>query len=258
MPGRRRPGARSGRPGERAGRPENRPDQPGVAKLKFPAAEACAACGRPKSACFCGQIVPVKNRLAVVILEHPQETHKWMNSASLAGQLFADCTVRVGLSWRNLEAATGRPWRPSEWAVLVLRGEGGGGDRPVTVRTREHQIVDRPGEIRGIIALDGNWQQAKTLWWRNPWLLKCHTVELNPELSSQRAQVKKAGLSTLEAVGFCLAHLENSPQILDTTSELYRRWIVEPARAAHKTAMSTQKETDAKKPGDPDGPVPPV
>jgi len=231
MPGRRRPGSRPGRP-------EDRPEQPGVAKLKYPAAEACAKCGRPTSACLCGQIEPVKHRLAVVILEHPQETHKWMNSAALAQHLFADCTVRVGLSWRNLEAATGRPWKPSEWAVLVLKGEGGGSERPVTVRTREKRLVENAGEIRGIIALDGNWQQAKTLWWRNPWLNKCLTMELNPALASQRAQVKKAGLSTIEAVGFCLAHLENTPQIMDTTAEHYRRWVVEPARAAHKAAAA--------------------
>jgi len=222
MSGRRRPGARA--------------DQPSVAKLKFPPSEACPDCGRPTTACLCGRLEAVPHRLAVVILEHPQETHKWMNSAALAARLFANCTVRVGLSWRNLEAATGRTWKPSEWAVLVLKGEGGTGDRPVAVRARGEQL-DHLDELRGIIALDGNWQQAKTLWWRNPWLLKCRTIELNPALASQRAQVKKAGLSTIEAVGFCLAHLENAPGILDATSAAYRRFVVDPARDAFaKTA----------------------
>jgi len=220
MPDRRRPGQRT--------------EQPSIAKLKYPPSEACPECGRPLEACLCGQVEPLRHRLAVVILEHPQETHKWMNSAALAARLFADCTVRVGLSWRNLEAATGRPWKPSEWAVLMLRGDGGVAERPVTVRTRGEKLAEDVGGLRGIIALDGNWQQAKTLWWRNPWLTKCRTIELHPELASQRAQVKKSGLSTVEAVGFCLAHLEDAPQLMDATSAAYRRFVVEPARAAWK------------------------
>ncbi len=227
MPGHRRPGQRA--------------DKPSIAKLKYPPSEACPSCGRPRVACLCDRVEPLSHRLAVVILEHPQETHKWMNSAALAGRLFADCTVRVGLSWRNLEAATGRPWKPSEWAVLVLRGEGadagpegGTADAPVTLRSRGGKEAEDAGQLRGIIALDGNWQQAKTLWWRNPWLTKCRTIELHPDLASQRAQVKKSGLSTVEAVGFCLAHLENAPELLRATLAAYRRFVVEPARAAWK------------------------
>lgn len=201
-----------------------------LAKLKFTSQEACAACGRPRDFCLCGQIVPLQHEISVVILEHPQETRKWMNSAQLAQHLLG-CRVQVGLSWRNLEAAVGEPARPSEWGVLVLRSAHPE-PVPVTLRAPRGEAPAALPRLRGIIALDGNWQQAKTLWWRNPWLTKCLTIELNPDFESQRRQVKNAALSTLEAVAFCLSHLENRPDILETAIREYRRWVVTPAKSA--------------------------
>ena len=34
--------------------------------------------------------------------------------------------------------------------------------------------------LDGIVLLDGSWKEAKTLWWRNPWLLKLHRIVLDP------------------------------------------------------------------------------
>ncbi len=152
-----------------------------------------------------------------------------LNSATLAREFFSDCNLRVGLSWRNLATATQKPFDASEWAVLYLKGKDGESS-PVTVRGRDGAVMRNHRFIRGILALDGNWQQAKTLWWRNPWLLKCPTVELHPEHASLRGQVKKGGLSTMEAVGFCLSHLENRPELFDSVQQAYGQWIVDPAR----------------------------
>ena len=36
-------------------------------------------------------------------------------------------------------------------------------------------------DIEGIVLLDGTWSQAKALWWRNAWMLKCQRVILRAE-----------------------------------------------------------------------------
>ncbi len=213
--------------------------KPVLAKLKFSSQDACPECGRPREFCLCGNITPVSHELAVVILEHPQETRKWLNSAQLARHLFG-CRVQVGLSWRNLEAAVGEPARPAEWGVLVLKSARPE-PRPVTIRAPKGENPVPLPHLRGIIALDGNWQQAKTLWWRNPWLTKCLTIELNPDFESQRRQVKTAALSTIEAVAFCLAHLENRPDILECAVREYRRWVVNPAKSALRAALQMHR-----------------
>ena len=65
--------------------------------------------------------------------------------------------------------------------------------------------------------LDGTWSQAKALWWRNPWVLKCKRVVLGPKRPSRygamRREPRSDGLSTLEAAALLLARLEGKPEI---------------------------------------------
>ena len=71
--------------------------------------------------------------------------------------------------------------------------------------------------LEGVIVLDGTWSQAKALWWRNPWLLKCQRVILNPSQPSRygklRYEPRRDSLSTLESVALLVSHLEDRPDI---------------------------------------------
>ena len=39
--------------------------------------------------------------------------------------------------------------------------------------------------------LDGTWSQAKALWWRNAWMLKCQRVILGPKRPSRYGKLRK-------------------------------------------------------------------
>ena len=54
----------------------------------------------------------------------------------------------------------------SEREVIAL-GRGG-----MPVADQDAALAD----LEGIVLLDGSWGEAKTLWWRNPWLLKLRRV----------------------------------------------------------------------------------
>ena len=100
------------------------------------------------------------------------------------------------------------------------------GNRPVSVIDRRKKPVGNTSFLRGIVVLDGSWKQAKTLWWRNPWLLKLNRIRLNPDHPSLRQQVKKEGLATIEAVAFALEHLGDRPEIPKLLREKYRELII--------------------------------
>jgi hypothetical protein len=165
-----------------------------------------------------------------VILQHPREQYKLAGSARLAQAALEGSQLRVGLSWPNLSAALGKPATPDEWAVLSMRGKPTGG-QPFRIFDRKDQPVKRAKMPRGLIVLDGSWQQAKTLWWRNPWLLKLDCVVLDPDHPSLRPQVRSAGLSTIEAIAFALTCLGEDPKLGEDLRRQYVELVLRPWQA---------------------------
>jgi DTW domain-containing protein YfiP len=87
--------------------------------------------------------------------------------------------------------------------------------------------------LEGIVLIDGSWKEAKTLWWRNPWLLKLHRLVVNPprpaRLGRLRREPRPEALSTLEAAALVLRHLELGPAAADTLMTVLDR-LMEAAR----------------------------
>jgi hypothetical protein len=183
-------------------------------------------------------MTPVKNRTAVLILQHPQEQDRTLGTARLASLQLRHATLKIGLSWPSLAAALGRPADPKRWAVVYL-----GSAAPAELAPeRDVLVLDRKGkpvadqdaalkEIEGIVLLDGTWSQAKTLWWRNPWVLKAKRVVLNPRQPSRygliRREPRRDSLSTLESAGLALARIEGKPEIETALVESFERMLAQ-------------------------------
>jgi DTW domain-containing protein len=166
----------------------------------------------------------IDNRLFVLILQHPQEKREALATAGVTRALLGRAELVVGLSWPNLSRALGRSADPKRWAVLYL-----GSARPSALGDQREVIaLDRQGEpaadqeamlrgLDGVVVLDGTWKEAKTLWWRNPWLSKLRRLVLNPQHRSRygriRREPRREALSTLEAVALLLKHLDGGPEI---------------------------------------------
>ena len=188
--------------------------------------QACSKCHRDKDECLCAKAPVLENRISVIILQHPQEQYKQLNSAWLTSIMLKNSNVHVGLSWNGFKSVGGESAMPSQWGILFLNSKGKAGDPPVTIQDRKKQIMTDYGFLKGIIALDGSWKQAKTLWWRNPWFLKLNRISLNPAHASLRAQTREGGLSTIEAVAFALDHLGEDKKIGESLRENFRRLII--------------------------------
>lgn len=194
----------------------------------------------------------LKNKTQVVILQHPQEPDRELGTASLTCQSLGRCVLKVGLSWPNLTRVLGRQASPSKFLVLHL-GTGAQGyqlkkseieaePKPelYLIRKKEKTATQyRPPngtqesiQWEGLILLDGTWSQAKTLWWRNAWLLKCQRAFLKPARPSLYGKLRKEPrpecLSTIEAVGAALTALGEDPgiesQLLDQFSHHLARF----------------------------------
>ncbi len=202
--------------------------------------EPCPDCGKPPGVCICDRVESVTTKLRVVILQHPQEEDELLGTARLVALTLPKAEIRVGLSWASLDHALGAADASRDrWAILAAAKlpwpvpETAKGD-PVVLLDRKGKLreLKRPG-LDGIIVLDGTWSQAKTLWWRNAWLLKMPRLVLVPREPSMygrlRKEPRKAWVSTLEAIGDVLPAL-GEPAAVRTSLRRLLRTLLQRAR----------------------------
>jgi hypothetical protein len=211
--------------------------EPSEAKYEIEAVAECPHCRKPMPLCICESVTPIESRISLLILQHPQEQDRALGTAHLAALHFKNAVVKIGLSWPSLAKALGRPVAdPSRWAVLYL-GSAKVADldtnAEIVALNRKGEVADSQrailSDIEGVVLLDGTWSQAKALWWRNAWMLKCQRVILGPKHPSGygalRREPRRDGLSTIEAAGMLIAALERRPEIAATLNASFERML---------------------------------
>ena len=196
----------------------------------------CPHCRKPPALCVCAGITRIDNTVSLLILQHPQEQDRELGTARLTALHFKDALLKIGLSWPSLTKILGRSTDPQRWAILYLGSVKAAAllpEREVVVVNRNGNAVDHQDaalrEIEGIILLDGTWSQAKALWWRNAWMLKCKRVVLGPKRPSRygrlRREPRSDGLSTIEAAAMLVARLERKPEIETALNASFERLL---------------------------------
>lgn len=218
---------------------------------------ACHRCGKRAPLCVCADILPAASRLQLVILQHPQEQDVDLGTARLTALHLKNARVRVGLSWPGLAKAVGlKPGEqadPKRWAVLYLGSAQPAkfppGSAVVALTKKGEPLPDQDEalkHLRGVIVLDGTWAQVKTLWWRNPWLLKVRRIALKPARPSRygrlRREARREALSTLEATALVLGTLEGNSAIAEALHNSFERLL-----SAYRT--QTRKAPTSAPPG---------
>src|SRR5580704_9853896 len=214
-----------------------KPSQPEMGAAVAEAIPDCPTCQKPLPLCICDSITPIENRISLLILQHPQEQDRALGTARLTALHFANAVLKIGLSWPSLSKALGRTVHdPSRWAVLYLGSAKVADletDRDIVAINRKGEVEDNQRailkDIECIVLLDGTWSQAKALWWRNAWMLKCQRVILGPQHPSRygklRREPRRDGLSTIEAAAMLLSRLEKRPDIADTLHASFERML---------------------------------
>ncbi len=208
----------------------------------------CPRCHKPEPLCICDSIVPIDNKISVLFLQHPQEQDRLLATARVTALHFRDALVKVGLSWPSLSKILGRDVDPQRWGILYLGSAKVADletDRDIVAIDKKSQLEENQRgilkDLQGIIVLDGTWSQAKALWWRNAWMLKCRRIILDPAQPSRygklRREPRRDGLSTLEAVAMLVAGLERKPEIEATLTASFERML-----ATYRDAQATIPE----------------
>jgi len=218
------------------------------------AANACPHCGKPVALCVCDGIEPFDNQIELVILQHPQEQDRTLGTARLTIRHFKNSMFKIGLSWPSLAKILDRPVDPQRWAILYLgsvkAAEIAPGHDIVVVNRKGEAERDQDEALRfleGVIVLDGTWSQAKALWWRNPWMLRCRRIVLNPSRPSGygklRREPRRDGLATIEAAAMLLGRLEHNPKIETVLNANFEKMLAK-YRASGESAAGQKPRRD--------------
>lgn len=221
----------------------------------------CAVCGKPVALCVCAALQRHTNRVFVLVLRHPQEQDKILGTARLLTQQLDNSLLKTGLSWASLSQVLGRPAEAKKWGVLFLGSAKTAEPLPrqvLTALTTKGTVAidqtERLQGLEGIILLDGTWQQAKALWWRNAWLLKCQRLVLQPPRRSLygklRREPRAESVATLEAAAYALAALEPEAEwdkrLLPVFQALLQKVALHPTQEKPPTASVNRKAGRAK------------
>lgn len=111
---------------------------------------------------------------------------------------------------------------------------------------RQEEIIS---ELKGIVILDGTWKQAKTMWWRNAWLLKLRRIVLIPERPSlygrMRREPRRECLSTIESIGVALEQLGEGPEVREALFDRLSVMLKDRARGRRPDASGPEVDTSA-------------
>lgn len=181
----------------------------------------------------------VDNKVSILVLQHPQEQDRVLGTARLLSGSLVHAKVVVGLSWRNLAQALGEPAEPRDWGVLYLGSAQTRGQAAplVAIDAKGQPLADQEAAragLKGLIALDGNWAQAKALWWRNAWLTKLRRFVVVPDGPSLygdlRREARPDAVSTLEAVALSLQVLEGDAAVREKLLVPFRALLAKARR----------------------------
>jgi DTW domain-containing protein YfiP len=166
----------------------------------------CPACDRAKAVCICKHLVPLDNKIRLIVLRHPSETQHPLNTAKLLGYMLKHCTIYDGEYFDD--------HRPFQQQLKKWQG-------PIhlvyphldAVHAKDLRNKVPPPTNRLFILLDGTWRKTRRILHLSRCLDELPTVKLPLSVPS-RYRIRKGqhpGTSTLEAAYGLLACLEQAP-----------------------------------------------
>ncbi|HEX5661276.1 MAG TPA: tRNA-uridine aminocarboxypropyltransferase [Polyangiales bacterium] len=194
----------------------------------------CERCGRPRTVCYCEAITPVPTRTRVLLLQHPREHGKAVNTARIAALALPNSELHVGVEpedFAGLNAALSDPDRP---AVILYPSS----------QARD-LATDPPLHPVTLVVIDGTWHQARKLLRKNPDLLKLPHYAFEPKAPSEyqiRREPRPEYVSTIEALACALPFLEGDHARFEALLAPFRRMVAMQVAFASRSPGGRKRE----------------
>ena len=153
----------------------------------------CYTCMRPCAHCVCGFITPFAAHTNLLLLQHPNEWRKYYSTAKLVKQAITNTTLKRGVTFpeESLRSAL------DHHETYLLYPGAQACDCEEVELSEKHLVV----------VIDGTWDEAQKIVYRNPILHDIPRISFNRPFTSTyriRRPPKVGYLSTVESVGYLL------------------------------------------------------
>ncbi len=165
----------------------------GLKTHQFEGRPTCYECLRPPSHCVCAMIKPFRAHANILLLQHPNEFRKYYSTAKLVRASITNCRLMRGVTFdvSDIQQALAS-YNP----FLLYPGHDA------------HDCEELPLSDKNIIiVIDGTWDEAQKIVYRNPLLHSIPRISFQRPLTSSyriRRPPKSTYLSTVESVGHLL------------------------------------------------------
>lgn len=171
----------------------------GMSKLTTALRAKCERCLRPVSHCLCASIPNIKNRIHVLILQHPDEAKHPLNTGRLAALGLQKAELLVGESFPELAARLTQMTS----AFLLFPADEQSVVQPLVAMSNQDSAL--------LVVPDGTWRNVRKIMQLNPVLHSLPRLSLlvgEPSQYRVRKAREKAAVSTIEAIVRSLNVLE--------------------------------------------------
>ena len=182
----------------------------------------CYRCHRVAASCICQQAQSIENSVSVYVLQHPDETRHSKGTAIIAN-----------LSLQNYCCWQGEDFSLHEALNSLIEQESG--SCYVVFPSADAILLDdlnhtQKRQIKNLIVIDATWRKAKKIWALSRNLHTLPAITLSDDYVS-RYRIRKVPadgyLSTVEAISYCLAEIENQSTKYQPMLELFDQIIDE-------------------------------
>ena len=153
----------------------------------------CFSCLRPTSHCVCDLVAPFEAHTNILVMQHPHEWRKYYSSTKLVFRAIKNSRYVRGVVFDESQIAHATRGQ----RVHLLYPSTDARDCEAVPLTTDDTVI----------VIDGTWDEAQKILFRNPFLRSFPALSFSRPLRSQyriRKQPKAHCLSTLESVGHLL------------------------------------------------------
>ena len=162
--------------------------------------EYCEECTRPRSECYCSDIVEIESPVKIIIIQHPKEQKHPYNTGRIVHKCIANSELIIAevLDTKNIDQLV------TADSTLLFP------EMNWLAPSAEPQVP-----VKQLIVIDATWKKAKKILHLNPDLQRLPRLSLSEQSKSNyqiRTSTVPNGLSTIESVTEALESLQPKMQ----------------------------------------------